>query len=524
MFFKKNVSKSIPFLRTQFVTGTIICYGIIGITFSYSTWRYGLDLWHVIGGVAVAILMALQIFQSLRMVETLKRIEFALKRSSRGELHHRISSTQGLGELGQVAWALNDLLDRVESYFKEVDTCFRLVGQGNFDRHPLGAGLPGRMGNSLEAIDSSVMAMKDNVKLINRNELASSLHRLNTDNLIRNLQETQNDLARIDEDARQFGEQARSNASSAQQNLRDVEEIRNAINDISRTVVEVAEVVNILSRDSQQVSESLLTIKEIADQTGLLALNASIEAARAGETGKGFAVVADEVKALSRRTKETAESVDRILASFSQRVESVSEISEHSRKVTEGMGAMVGDFEQQFHHLADSSERSVRQVDIASAVIYNSLVKLDHVIYKQNGYVALDGGCEENREQCKAVSVDHTECRLGRWYHDGMGKEQFSHMDAYRQLDQPHRIVHESVQEALRLSRGNWEGSQALRDEIMVHMQRAEDASEQVMGLINQMTAERTREELDDHHSAAQGSGTGHFGRTTQRTGINRVA
>ncbi len=490
----KSVSRSIPFLRTQYVTGTVICYAIIGMTFVYSTLRYGLDIWHVVGGVLVAVLMGLQIFQSLRLVETLKRIEYALKMSSRGELHHRISSTKGLGELGQVAWALNDLLDRVESYFKEVDTCFRLVAKGNFDRHPLGAGLPGRMGDSLEAIDSSVMAMKDNVKLINRNELASSLHRLNTENLIRNLKQTQNDLIRIDEDAREFGTQARSNAEAAQKNLRDVETIRTAIDDITGTVQEVADVVGILSRDSDQIVGSLLTIKEIADQTGLLALNASIEAARAGETGKGFAVVADEVKALSRRTKVTAESVDQIMASFSQRVENVSQIAEHSNEVTQGMSAMVEDFENQFNSLAESSERSVQQVDTASAVIYNSLVKLDHVIYKQNGYVALDGGCDEHHEKCAAIAVDHTQCRMGRWYYEGMGHQQFGHMSAYRQLEQPHAAVHTSVQEALRLSEQDWEGSQELREQIVAQMQLAESASEEVMLRINQLTEERTLE------------------------------
>lgn len=495
-----NISKSVPFLRTQFVTGTVICYIIIGLTFSYSTWRYGLDIWHVVGGVVVAFLLAAQIFQSLRMVETLKRIEFALKMSARGELHHRISSTKGLGELGQVAWALNDLLDRVESYFKEVDTCFRLVGQGNFDRHPLGAGLPGRMGKSLDAIDSSVMAMKDNVKLINRNELSSGLHRLNTENLIRNLKQTQQDLIRIDEDARQFGDQARGNASAAQKNLQEVEKIRQAIVDITGTVREVAEVVEVLNRDSEQVAKSLLTIKEIADQTGLLALNASIEAARAGETGKGFGVVADEVKMLSRRTKETAESVDRILSSFSQRVENVSQISAHSHQVTQGMSEMVQDFENEFNHLASSSEASVRQVDIASAVIYNSLVKLDHVIYKQNGYVALEEA--DDSEEGKAIAVDHTQCRLGRWYYDGVGFDQYSKLDAYRKLEQPHATVHTSVQEAMRLSRLGWEDSQSLREQILQQMRQAELASEEVMHWINEMTEEQTRRTVEQHKSS----------------------
>ncbi len=484
-----EVSNGIPFLRTQFVWGSSICYLIIAATFAYSTWQYGLDLWHVAGGLIVVCLLSLQIFQSLRMVETLKRIEWTLQLSSGGELHHRVHNTKGLGELGQVAWALNDLLDRVESYFKEVDTCFNHVAKGNFDRPPLGIGLPGRMGDSLNSIDRSIQAMKENEKLINRNNLASQLHKLNTENLIKNLKQTQQDLTRIDNVSRKVGEQAQSNAQGAQQSLTSVEQIRTAIEDISGTVTEVSNVVNALSRDSDQVAQSLMTIKDIADQTNLLALNASIEAARAGESGRGFAVVADEVKALSHRTKEAAESVDNVLSDFSRRVQEVSKISAHSRDVTHDMENMVSTFEGQFNRLAQSSEQSSTQVNGVCTVVYNSLVKLDHVIFKQNGYVAL--GAQDKGLEYDAVQVDHTRCRLGKWYYEGLGKEDFKDTDAYQALEEPHSIVHAAVQRALELVESNWQDNKEVRDKIVQEMAQAENASEEVMYWIDKMTEDR---------------------------------
>ena len=165
-------------------------------------------------------------------------------------------------------------------------------------------------------------------------------------------------------------------ADSARHALGQTEEARKVVDESQSTVAEAidameetasavrrsAEQVSDLGRRSQEIEQALSSIKGIADQTNLLALNAAIEAARAGEAGRGFAVVADEVRKLAEQSGKSAQDISAILSQVQAGVGSVNDtIHQAVTRVSHSVDAS--------RHLAKAlGEVSTRSTELGDAI------------------------------------------------------------------------------------------------------------------------------------------------------------
>ena len=217
-------------------------------------------------------------------------------------------------------------------------------------------------------------------------------------------------------------------------------EIADNLHQLAEDSVVTAREVDALALQAGEISAIVQLIREIADQTNLLALNAAIEAARAGEAGRGFAVVADEVRKLAERTSTATKDISSL----------VSGIRDNSTKAKAAMETLAGSAEtfsdRGIKATADMAQlmelsRKMEMVIAGSALkSFVEVAKVDHLVFKFRIYLAIFGEIDLQPD-CVA---SHTGCRLGKWYYEGEGKECFSQLDGYRQIEAPHIEVHKA--------------------------------------------------------------------------------
>jgi methyl-accepting chemotaxis protein len=312
-----------------------------------------------------------------------------------------------------------------------------------------------------------------------------------------------------------------------------VNEAFSTMDGIAHAFAGLTDKVHALGSASEQITEILKTIEQIASQTNLLALNATIEAARAGEAGKGFAVVASEVKNLAKQTASATDDIRKKIAGLQQGMaDMLASMNDGAARVAKGSEA-IGVVNQSIHSVGErvdsvasrmvdvsstvseqaqvttevtsnitaivhETEKLVTNVDLLSVAIEKSsaivqsglaelvqnpnaamivqVTKADHASFKKR---VIDTVIGRGRTRGNELP-DHHGCRLGKWY-DAITDQQIRALPAFKALEDPHKRVHAHGIKALNLM------EQGAFPDALLEAEGMNEASKDVIRLLDDL-------------------------------------